>query len=159
MNKTIYKRYNLELVEENKNMYDSVLVQYIENKKVSSPAVVNEINKIFKLNKKAEEYLILICLDSKNHINGMFEVSHGGVNSTMCKISNILKRALLTNSNKIIISHNHPSGDTAPSKVDYVFTDKLYDAAKLVGIELLDHIIISRNGFVSLLLERKAGVA
>lgn len=159
MNEIIYKKYNLELVEESKDVYPSVQVQYIKNKKFSSSAVVNEINKVIKLNKKPEEHLILICLNTKNYINGIFEVSHGGIDSTTCRISNILKRALLTNSNKIIISHNHPSGDPSPSKSDYRFTDDLYDAAQLVGIELVDHIIIGRDDYISLLHERKVGVA
>lgn len=158
MNEIIYKKYNLELVEESKDVYPSVQVQYIKNKKVSSSAVVNEINKVIKLNKKPEEHLILICLNTKNYINGIFEVSHGGIDSTTCRISNILKRALLTNSNKIIISHNHPSGDPSPSKYDYRFTNDLYDVAQLVGIELVDHIIVGRDDYISLLHERKVGV-
>lgn len=159
MNEIIYRKYNLELVEENKKTYNSVLVHYSENKQVTSSIVVNEINKVIKLNKKPEEHLILICLNTKNYINGIFEVSHGGIDSTTCKISNILKRALLTNSNKIIISHNHPSGDPSPSKADYRFTDTLYDAAKLVDIELIDHIIVGGDDYISLLHERKVGVA
>lgn len=159
MNKIIYKKYNLELVEENTDIYDSVLVHCIEDKQVCSSIVVNEINKIINLNKKPEEHLILICLNTKNYINGIFEVSHGDINSITCKISNILKRALLTNSSKIIISHNHPSGDPSPSKADYRFTDTLYDAAKLIDIELIDHIIVGRDDYISLLHERKVGVA
>lgn len=156
MTRTIYKRYTLELVEESSQKYISI---QIKNKQVSSPVIVNEVNKIFKLNKKAEEYVILICLDSKNYINSIFEISHGGIDSANIEISNILKRALLSNSPKIILCHNHPSGDVSPSKKDYILTDQLYDASETVGIKLLDHIIIGHNKYKSLLLDRKGAVA
>ena len=122
MNKKLYNRYNLELVAENDEDYNSI---QIKNKQVSSPIIVNEINRIFKLDRKAEEYVILICLDSKNYINSIFEISHGGIASANLDISNILKRALLSNSPKIILCHNHPSGDGSPSKKDYILTDQL----------------------------------
>lgn len=156
MNKKLYNRYNLELVAENDEDYNSI---QIKNKQVSSPIIVNEINRIFKLDRKAEEYVILICLDSKNYINSIFEISHGGIASASLDISNILKRALLSNSPKIILCHNHPSGDVSPSKKDYILTDQLYDASETVGIKLLDHIIIGHNKYKSLLLDRKGAVA
>lgn len=156
MNKKLYNRYNLELVAENDEDYNSI---QIKNKQVSSPIIVNEINRIFKLDRKAEEYVILICLDSKNYINSIFEISHGGIASANLDISNILKRALLSNSPKIILCHNHPSGDVTPSKMDYRITDQLYDAAALIGIKLLDHIIIGHNTYNSLLLDGKEDVA
>ncbi len=156
MNKKLYNRYNLELVAENDEDYNSI---QIKNKQVSSPIIVNEINRIFKLDRKAEEYVILICLDSKNYINSIFEISHGGIASANLDISNILKRALLSNSPKIILCHNHPSGDVSPSKKDYILTDQLYDASETVGIKLLDHIIIGHNKYKSLLLDRKGAVA
>ena len=156
MNKKLYNRYNLELVAENDEDYNSI---QIKNKQVSSPIIVNEINRIFKLDRKAEEYVILICLDSKNYINSIFEISHGGIASANLDISNILKRALLPNSPKIILCHNHPSGDVSPSKKDYILTDQLYDASETVGIKLLDHIIIGHNKYKSLLLDRKGAVA
>ncbi len=155
MDKTIYKRFNIELVAENQEQYESI---EIKNKKVNSTIVAAEVNKIFKLDKRPEEYLILLCLNTKNYINGIFEVSHGNDNSVYSSISNILKRALLVNSNKIIICHNHPSGNIEPSQEDYKFTDRLYDAADLIGIQLLDHIIIGNNNECNSLLKAKVGV-
>lgn len=78
--------------------------------------------------------------------------------TTTAPIANILKRALLVNSNKIIICHNHPSGDLTPSQSDYIFTDHLYDAAELIGIKLLDHIIIGNNDDYNSILGKKEGV-
>lgn len=156
MNKTIYKRYNLELVEESETEYESTQLNELKNKRISSTVIAGEVNKVFNLNKKAEEYIILLCLDNHNYINGIFEISHGGISSADYSISNILKRALLVNSKKIIVCHNHPSGDLEPSKNDYNFTDRLYNASNLIGIELLDHIIIGRNNeFNSILKSRE----
>lgn len=155
MNKTIYKRFNIELVAESQEKYESIK---INDKQVISTEIEAQVNKIFRLNRKPEEYLILLCLNTKNYINGIFEVTHGNDMTTTAPIANILKRALLVNSNKIIICHNHPSGDLTPSQSDYIFTDHLYDAAELIGIKLLDHIIIGNNNDYNSILNKKVGV-
>lgn len=155
MYRTIYKRYSLELVEESSEQYNTKKLKDINTPLNSTSIAVTEINNIFRLNKRAEEYMILVCLDTKNYISGIFEVGHGGINEMSIATSNILKRALLINSNKIILCHNHPSGDVTPSKTDYTFTKKLQDAAELVGIQLIDHIIIGKDDYNSLLFGKK----
>lgn len=155
MNKTIYKRFNIELVEESQEQYESI---EIKDTKVASTEIAAQVNKIFRLNRKPEEYLILLCLNTKNYINGIFEISHGNDMSTAAPVANILKRALLTNSNKIIICHNHPSGNLTPSKADSQLTDRLHAAASLIGIQLLDHIIIGNNNDYKSILNKKVGV-
>lgn len=154
MNKTIYKRFNIELVEESQEQYESI---EIKDTKVASTEIAAQVNKIFRLNRKPEEYLILLCLNTKNYINGIFEISHGNDMSTAAPVANILKRALLTNSNKIIICHNHPSGNLTPSKADSQLTDRLHAAASLIGIQLLDHIIIGNNNDYKSILNKKVG--
>lgn len=157
MYRTIYKRYSLELVEESSEQYNTKKLKDINTPLNSTSIAVTEINNIFRLNKRAEEYMILVCLDTKNYISGIFEVGHGGINEMSIATSNILKRALLINSNKIILCHNHPSGDVTPSKIDYTFTKKLQEAAELVGIQLIDHIIIGKDDYNSLLFGKKGG--
>lgn len=154
MNKTIYKRFNIELVEESQEQYESI---EIKDTKVASTEIAAQVNKIFRLNRKPEEYLILLCLNTKNYINGIFEISHGNDMSTAAPVANILKRALLTNSNKIIICHNHPSGNLTPSKADYQLTDRLHAAASLIGLQLLGHIIIGNNNDYKSILNKKVG--
>ena len=66
-----------------------------------------------------------------------------------------MAEAIKNASTKIILVHNHPSGDAKPSKGDYKVTDRIYEAAQLMGIQLLDHIIIGDGLYQSLLLERK----
>ena len=67
----------------------------------------------------------------------------------------IFKHAFLESAYSIIIMHNHPSGDITPSKADYLITDKIYEAAEIMGIELLDHIIIGNNNYESILYGRE----
>lgn len=110
---------------------------------IKCPDNVDEIARgCLRLNEESEEYLYMICMNTKNKVIGVFEISHGNVNSSIFGVREILQKALLANAVSIIMIHNHPSGDTSPSREDVNVTMRLSDAAKLVGIELLDHIII-----------------
>lgn len=76
-------------------------------------------------------------------------ISSGGLTATVVDIRMILKNALLCNASKIIVAHNHPSGNKKPSEADKKLTHKLKDAAVQMDIELVDHILIAGNSFVS----------
>ena len=135
---------NLRIIKENAGRYDV-------NKKIQSPEdVFNIAQKVIKANEYAEENLWLITLDTKNNITGIFTVSTGSLNSTIVHPREIFKRAVLQNAASIIICHNHPSGDPVPSQEDINITKRIYDAGKILGIELLDHIIIGDNKYTSL---------
>ena len=92
----------------------------------------------------------LITLDTKNNITGIFTVSTGSLNASIVHPREVFKRAVLQNAASIIICHNHPSGDPTPSQEDINTTKRIYDAGKILGIELLDHIIIGDNDYISL---------
>lgn len=77
-------------------------------------------------------------------------VSSGGLTGTVADIRIILKNALLCNSNQLIVAHNHPSGNKTPSEADKVLTRKMREAALMMDIKLLDHIIIAGNDFLSM---------
>lgn len=110
---------------------------------IRSPENVDELARGFlRLHEESEEYLYMICMNVKNKIIGVFEISHGNVNSSIFSVREILQKALLANAVSIIVMHNHPSGDPSPSREDIKVTERLGEAAKLVGIELLDHIIV-----------------
>lgn len=98
--------------------------------------------KTLNLLEAAEEYVYLITLNSKNKLTGLFEVSHGTVNSSILSPREIYIRALLLGATNIIIFHNHPSGDPEPSKEDIRVTKRLKTAGELLGVELIDHIIV-----------------
>lgn len=91
----------------------------------------------------------LILLNSKNVILKIKDISYGGTNFAMIEPKEILNEAIKIQAPKMILVHNHPSGDTKPSKADFNITDKLYEASELLGIQLLDHIIIGNNQYES----------
>lgn len=102
---------------------------------------------------KKEEVVKLFLLNTKNQILRIVDVAIGGTNFANVNIKGIVGQALKIQAPKIILVHNHPTGDSTPSKMDIQFTDKLYNAAKLFDIELLDHIVIGDNNYKSVFLE------
>ena len=135
---------NLRVIKENSGRYDV-------NKKIQSPEdVYSVVQKVIKANEYAEENLWMITLDVKNNITGIFTVSTGSLNSSIVHPREVFKRAMLQNAASIIICHNHPSGDPAPSKEDINITKRLKEAGDLIGIKLLDHLIIGDNSYTSL---------
>lgn len=118
---------------------------------MNSPEKVVSLAKYhLRLHEQTEEYLYMICMNNKLHMTCVFEISHGNVNSSIIGTREILQKALLANAVSIIMMHNHPSGDPTPSNEDIEVTKKLVKAGELVGIQVLDHLIIGRPGYVSL---------
>ncbi len=97
-----------------------------------------------------QEVLKLIMLDTKNNIIGIKDVFKGSLNTSIVHPREIFKEALKKSSSSIIICHNHPSGDSTPSKEDINITIRLKECSKIIGIDLLDHLIIGKNNYVSL---------
>ena len=96
----------------------------------------------------------VIILNSKNIILRIINISLGGTNFAYLEPKDVLAEAIKMQAPKIILVHNHPSGDTKPSKGDYNVTDRIYEAAELMGIQLLDHIIIGDGTYQSLILKK-----
>lgn len=109
--------------------------------KISSPKEIAKIIKDF-LEESDRESMVLACLDVKNQINNLSIISTGSLNSSIVHPREVFKAAILSNSASIIVAHNHPSGDIEPSKEDKNVTNRLQEAGKILGIELLDHIIL-----------------
>lgn len=97
-----------------------------------------------------QEHLMLLMLNTKNKLIRDKVVFKGTVNAALIEPREIFIEAMRHNAVNIIIVHNHPSGDPTPSKEDILITKRIYDAGKLVGIPLLDHIIIGGRHFESL---------
>ena len=97
----------------------------------------------------------VIILNAKNIVLKIEDISYGGTNFAMIDPKEVLYEAIRMQAPKIILVHNHPSGDITPSQSDYNITDRIYEGANLLGIELLDHIIIGKNKFESLLAAKK----
>lgn len=101
------------------------------------------------------EYVKLFLLNTKNEILKCVDVAMGGTNFANVSMKEIIAEALKIKAPKIILVHNHPTGDPTPSQMDIKFTDKLYNAAKMFDIELLDHIVIGNMNFKSIFVETR----
>lgn len=95
-----------------------------------------------------EQFKVLF-LNRANKVLGIFDVSTGGVTGTVADPRVIFAAALKANATALIISHNHPSGNLKPSKSDEELTLKIKEAGKFLDISLLDHIIITSEGYYS----------
>ena len=98
----------------------------------------------------AQEQLRVLLLDTRNHVLGQRIVYQGNVNSSVVRPAEVFRPAVIESAPSIIISHNHPSGDPTPSPEDVNITRELVQAGKLLGIDLMDHVVIGGNRFVSL---------
>ena len=121
----------------------------IEKDIIKKPEQVFEVVKNF-LGEVDREYLIVIVLDVKNKINSISVASVGTLNSSIVHPREVFKTAILANGASIILAHNLPSGDTSPSKDDINITTRIKECGVLMGIELLDHVILGDEKFISL---------
>ena len=103
-----------------------------------------------KLGSNKKETLMIIYLDSGRKITGIWEQS-GTVNSAVVAPREVVEKALLYNAVGVIMVHNHPSGSCKPSKADLEFTSAIYNALELFGIKLLDHLIVAKGDYRSLM--------
>ncbi len=111
-----------------------------------------------ELRYEKREIVKVIILNSKNIVLRIINISLGGTNFASMEPSQILAEAVKIEAPKIILVHNHPSGDPTPSKDDFRITDRIHECADIMGIELLDHVVIGDGTFESILLsERKCG--
>ena len=108
-----------------------------------------------ELRYEKREVAKVIMLNNKNIIMRIMDVAYGGTNFASIAPKEILSEAIKMQSPKIILVHNHPSGDPKPSKEDFRITDRIYECADIMGIELLDHVVIGDGTYESILLERK----
>ncbi|MDR6299911.1 JAB domain-containing protein [Mesonia maritima] len=100
-----------------------------------------------------QEEVKIILLNRANGLVGIYSLSKGGVSASIVDIKLILSVALKAVASNMIIVHNHPSGNLKPSETDIKLTHRLKKAAKTVEISLLDHLIISKEGYYSLVDE------
>lgn len=95
-----------------------------------------------------EEFIILL-LNRTNKVLGWAKISQGGTTGTVVDAKVVFQLALNANACSIILSHNHPSGNTKPSDTDIALTKKLKDGAKVLDLQVLDHVIITEDAYFS----------
>lgn len=112
----------------------------------------NDIVKILmsEMQDEKREIAKIVLLDNKSNILKIKDIAIGGDNFVSIGMKEILSEAVKINAPKIILIHNHPSGNSTPSKQDYNVTQKLEIAAQMLGIELIDHIVIGNSEFTSI---------
>ena len=109
--------------------------------KIDSPELVNELVGL-EMRRLRKESLRVILLDTRYHLIRVEEVSIGSVNESIAHPRDVFRPALVASAYAVIVVHNHPSGDASPSQTDHSLTRRLAEAAELLQIKLLDHIII-----------------
>ena len=144
------KTYRLELDAER---HPVLIMENEDNYRVEpldEPAKIVELcDKMMRLKYLAEENVVMIAVDTKGYILGIFKVSQGTVNSSFCNPREIYLRALVVGATAIFIVHNHPSGDCTPSSCDYSSLKQLDEAGKMIGVRLNDFIVVGLNSFFS----------
>ena len=97
-----------------------------------------------------QEHFRVIVLNTKNRVLAQRDVFVGSVNATKIRMAEVFREAVHQNASKVIVVHNHPSGDPAPSEGDIAVTKELMQAAATLDIELVDHVVVGREGHVSM---------
>ena len=114
---------------------------------ILSPKEVWEELKDIRDNKK--EHFVIFFLDSRNQEIKREIISVGSLNANLVHPREVFEPAIRYLASHIIIAHNHPSGDTEPSQEDLEITKRLSEVGKILGIEIIDHVIVSKEGFLS----------
>ena len=115
--------------------------QKMSKQKIDSPELVHELIGA-EMRMLHKESLRVILLDTRYHLIRVEEVSVGSVNESIAHPRDVFRPALVSSAYAVIVVHNHPSGDASPSQTDHSLTRRLAEAAELLQIKLLDHVII-----------------
>lgn len=114
-----------------------------------SRTVVDILRKFWGDDVNLYESVNIILLNNANRVLGFSRITTGAIDSSIVDIYKILQIALTAHANGIILAHNHPSGNLSPSDADIKMTKALDEAAKLMKIRVLDHIILTENSYTS----------
>ena len=124
-----------------------LLIKNTNNSIITPKDIWNELKDIRSKNK---EYFIAFYLDVRNYVIKKETISIGTLNASLVHPREVFEPAVRNLAAQIILSHNHPSGDPSPSEEDIKLTRQLLAAGKILGIEIIDHVIVSEKGFVSM---------
>ncbi|TAA73138.1 RadC family protein [Planococcus salinarum] len=119
-----------------------------KERSVKSPEDSYNLLKFF-LENRDREHFIVISLDIKNQPVSINVCHVGSLNASIVHPREVMKSAILSNAASIIVGHNHPSGNCTPSPEDHQVTKRLKEAGEIIGIELLDHLILGDDSYLS----------
>jgi len=141
------QKFSLRVVKENGGRYDI-------DKTINNPiAARNLFIEVAELDKRSEEVFVMATIDVRNKVTGLFEVSTGTLNSSLVTPREVFKRAILQNAAGIVLGHNHPSGNIDASNDDIQITKNLVKSGKILGVNVVDHIIVGNEGNYSSMKE------
>ncbi|MYJ79095.1 MAG: JAB domain-containing protein [Caldilineaceae bacterium SB0670_bin_27] len=126
-----------------------LLAAPLERDKIQSPSDVANLL-MLEMGMLEREQVRVVLLDTKNNVQRTPVVYSGSLNAAVIRVGEIFTDAVRANSASLIVVHNHPSGDPTPSPEDVQVTKQIVAAGKLLQIDVLDHLIITRNSYVSL---------
>lgn len=110
--------------------------------------IVKMMNSVYRIDRKAEEHVYILGMNSKCKIIGVFHLSKGTMDASIVVPRDIFIRLFLCGAGNFIMIHNHPSGSVMPSREDISTTKRIKECSELIGIRFLDHIIIG-DGYYS----------
>jgi DNA repair protein RadC len=119
-------------------------------KKLKIGTLDNAAEWLEPLRHRAEEVFVSVLLNSQHEPIGVIEVSHGTVSSSLVHPREVFKSAILANASAILVAHNHPGGSLKASLEDLECTKQLLAAAKVLGIKILDHLILTADSETSI---------
>lgn len=117
----------------------------------NSPEEVWELCKAMRMPERATEMCLLLVFSSAGHLICISELSTGSANRSIVSAGEIAKICLLSGGTCCILAHNHPSGVAEPSEPDLLTTERVRKALKMLDIDLLDHMVIGRNEYTSMI--------
>lgn len=128
----------------------------IENEiKITTPEDIYNLNVIQNIKDGIQEHLLLLGLDKGNNLRNVNLVGVGTSDNILINSKDILKTTLLYANDRVILAHNHPSNSLKASNHDIDFTNKINKFLGIFNIELLDHIIVTENGYLSMMQEKQ----
>ncbi|MBG9545519.1 DNA repair protein RadC [Cytobacillus firmus] len=132
---------SLKLVRESSILY--------KKRRISSPEDAYKLLKEFLVESDRERFVV-VCLDTKNQPTAINICHVGSLNASIVHPREVMKAAILSNAASVIVGHNHPSQDPTPSTEDIEVTKRLVEAGKIIGIEVIDHLVVCEEKYVSL---------
>lgn len=141
----LFNKYNLILKRDASFNFNDQGVNY------TSPRKLYDLGQlVFSLDAQAEEVIAVVAFDTQARPIAAFEVARGAVDHVATSPREIFKRLMLANAFSWAIMHNHPSGNLVPSTADKDVTQELIKGSEILDLPLVDHVIISHNGYTSL---------
>lgn len=147
----VYYTYGLEINQiEHPVLVKEQKIEYMDIAMNDPKKIVNFVNAVFRLNKQAEEHMVMLAFDTRMKLLGLSNFSHGCVCATFCNPRELFIRCLLMGARYVVLVHNHPSGDVVPSIDDKTIANQIRTVGSMMKVDLQDFIIIGSHNYYSM---------